>query len=339
MPGKKGMRKAIVSLEKMKLGGIDQWISLRGRDIGNPILVYLHGGPGTPVMPLFRYHQEPLEDYFIVVQWEQRGAGKSFSWKIPKASMTIDQFISDLHDLIKILCKRFDKKKVYLMGHSWGSVFGIMTVQRYPHLFHAYIGVGQASSTIETEKRMYQFVLKRAKEFGDGKAVRVLEKIGPPFEEMQPPYTTFYKGGFLAKMRVYGLVAKYGGIIYNVKGYSSLIRGFFKYLPLLKPEYSVFDLLQIMQGNIFSARAMTRELLTVNLFEQVPELEVPVYILMGRHDYNWSAEHAKRYFDMLKAPQKEFTWFEKSAHAPNGEEPEKFNKILIEKVLPETYIS
>jgi pimeloyl-ACP methyl ester carboxylesterase len=327
------MQNSLAILEKISLGSINQWISIRAKDTKKPILLYLHGGPGTPVMPLFRHFQAPLEDYFIVVQWEQRGAGKSFSWRIPKESMTIEQFISDLHELILSLCKRFNKEKIYLMGHSWGSVLGIMAVQRYPQLFHAYIGVGQASNTVETEKIMYQFVMDKSKELGDKKTVKTLKKIGPPFNKMQLPYTNFYKDGYFSKMRVYGLVAKYGGLIYNVSGYRSLVKCFLKYLPFLKPEYTLLDLIRIMQGNFFSTRTMMKELLTVNLSVQVPEVKVPVYFLMGRHDYNWSAELAKKYFDVLKAPKKEFIWFEKSAHAPNGEEATKFNKIIIEKIL------
>jgi pimeloyl-ACP methyl ester carboxylesterase len=331
------MPNGIVSLERIKLGGINQCISIRGKNIDDPILLYLHGGPGTPVMPLFRYFQAPLEEHFIVVQWEQRGAGKSFSWKIPKESMNIEQFILDLHELIEILRKRFNKDKIYLMGHSWGSVLGTYMVQRNPELFYAYIGVGQASDTIETEKIMYQFVLDRSVEIKNKKAIKKLEKIGPPFNGLQPPYKNFYKGGYQAKMGVYGFVLKFGGIIYNVRDYNTFLRLFLKYLPIFKPEYSLFDLIKIIQGNVFSTKLMMEELLTVNLFKQVPELKVPVYILMGRHDYNWSAELAKKYFDTLKAPKKEFIWFEKSAHAPNGEEPEKFNKVVIEKILPETY--
>jgi len=194
------------------LGGIEQWISIRG-NIDNPILIYLHGGPGTPVMPLFRHFQASLEDYFLIVQWEQRGAGKSFSRRIPKETMTIEQFISDLYELIELLKKRFSKTKIYLIGHSWGSVLGTFIVQRYPQLFYAYIGVGQASNTVETEKRMYEFVLERSKELNNKKAIRQLEKVGPPFKGLYPPYTTFYKGGYMAKMTVYGWVAKYGGII------------------------------------------------------------------------------------------------------------------------------
>jgi pimeloyl-ACP methyl ester carboxylesterase len=327
------MQNSLAILEKISLGSINQWISIRAKDTKKPILLYLHGGPGTPVMPLFRHFQAPLEDYFIVVQWEQRGAGMSFSWHIPKESMTIEQFISDLHELTLNLCKRFNKEKIYLMGHSWGSVFGIMAVQRYPQLFHAYIGVGQASDTVETEKIMYKFVMDKSKELGDKKAVKTLKKIGPPFEGMQPPYANFYKGGYLSKMRVYGFVAKYGGLIYNVKGYRSLVKYFLRYLPFLKPEYTLLDLIRIMQGNFFSTRTMMKELLTVNLSEQVPDVKVPVYFLMGRHDYNWSAELAKNYFDVLKVPKKEFIWFEKSAHAPNGEEATKFNKTIIEKIL------
>jgi len=330
------MQERFVTIEKIPLGDINQWISIRTKDIKNPILLYLHGGPGTPVMPLFRHFQAPLEEYFIVIQWEQRGAGKSFSWRIPKESMTITQFIADLHELILLLCKRFNKKKIYLMGHSWGSVLGILTVQRYPQLFHAYIGVGQASNTIETEKIMYHFALKKSKELGDKKAVKLLTKIGPPFKNMAPPYVNFYKAGYFTKMRVYGLVAKYGGLIYNINGYRSVVKYFFKYLPKLKPEYTFLDLIRILQGNFFSTKTMIKELLTINLLEQIPELKIPVYFLMGRHDYNWSAELAKKYFDVLKAPKKEFIWFEKSAHAPNGEEPIKFNKTVIEKILPET---
>lgn len=319
------------------MGDIYQWISIRGSSPTNPLLIYLHGGPGTPVMPLFRHFQAPLENHFIVVQWEQRGSGKSFSWKIPKETMIVEQFISDLHELIEILQKRFNTEKIYLMGHSWGSILGTFTVQKYPELFYAYIGVGQASHTIDTEKIMYQFALQKAKELNDRKAVKKLGKIGPPFDGLQYPYNNFYKGGYQAKMSVYGLVAKYGGIIYNARNYNAFLRLFLKYLPLLKPEYGLIDLLRIIQGNIFSTKLMMKELLSVNLFEQVPKLKVPVYILMGRHDYNWPAELAKKYFDALKTPKKEFIWFEKSAHAPNGEEPEKFNKILIEKILPETY--
>ena len=328
------MQDSLVTLEKISLGGINQWISIRTKDVQKPILLYLHGGPGTPVMPLFRHFQAPLEDHFTVVQWEQRGAGKSFSWRLPKESMTIEQFISDLHELIILLCKRFNKEKIYLMGHSWGSVLGIKTVQRYPQLFHAYIGVGQSSNIVETEKRMYQFALNKSDELGDKKAVKMLKKIGPPFMGMQQPYNDFYKGGYFSKMRVYGLVTKYGGLIYNFKGYSSY---FFRFLPLLKPEYTVLDLIRIMQGSFFSTKTMIKELLTVNLSEQVPEVKVPVYFLMGRHDYNCSAELAKKYFDVLKAPKKEFIWFEKSAHAPNGEESTKFNNIIIEKILPGTF--
>jgi pimeloyl-ACP methyl ester carboxylesterase len=330
------MPSSIASLEKIELGNIDQWISIRGKNTANPILIYLHGGPGTPVMPLFRYFQAPLENHFIVVQWEQRGAGKSFSWKIPKETMTIEQFISDLNELIEILRKRFNKEKIYLMGHSWGSVFGTYLVQRHPELFYAYIGVGQATNTIETENIMYQFALDKSRELGRKKAIKKLEKIGPPFKDLKPPYDNFYKGGYQAKMSVYGFVVKYGGIIYRAKDYNTFLQFFLKYLPIFRPEYSLFDLFRIIQGNIFSTKIMMKELLTVNLPKQVPELKIPVYFLIGRYDYNWSAELAKKYFDSLKAPKKEFIWFEKSAHAPNGEEPDKFNKILIEKILTET---
>jgi len=114
----------IDSLEKIKLGGIDQWIQIRGHDRGKPILLFLHGGPGFPNMPFAHMHAE-LERAFVVVQWDQRAAGKSYSRFIPDDSMRIEQFISDAHELVQLLLHRFEAPKCYLVAHSWGSLFAV----------------------------------------------------------------------------------------------------------------------------------------------------------------------------------------------------------------------
>lgn len=338
--------KNIMSLEKIKLGGIDQWIYIRGKNTDNPILLYLHGGPGMSWMHIFRHFQAPLEDYFLVVQWEQRGSGKSYSRKIPKETMTIEQFISDLHELIEMLRNRFNKEKIFLMGHSWGSILGTFMVQRYPELFYAYIGMGQVTNMMENEKMLFQFTLDQAVKRNNKKAIKELKKIGPPFEGLHPPYENVYKGGYNAKLIVFKWLinfvetkydSNYSKIDEIKKQYSNEIKKYLEFLYLSNPEYKPFDIFKNISGGKFSTKTMTKEILTVNLFKQVPELKVPVYIIIGRNDRITSAELAKKYFDALKAPKKEVIWFEKSYHAPNLEEPEKFNRLLIERILLESF--
>ncbi len=152
----------IDSLERVRLGGVDQWILIRGHDASDEVLLFVHGGPGVPNMPLCHLNAD-LEKRFVVVQWDQRGAGKSFSTSVPPKAMTIDQFVSDARALTQLLIERFDKDKIYLLGHSWGSVIGAKTAARYPELFNAYIGVSQVTNVMETQKLLYERTLETAK--------------------------------------------------------------------------------------------------------------------------------------------------------------------------------
>jgi len=150
-------------MEKIRLGGIDQWISIRGSNKRKPLLLFLHGGPGAPVTPLAHKFCPELANLFVVVNWEQRGAGKSFSRKIPVESMTVKQFVSDTAELSKMLLKRFDRKKLFLLGASWGSFLGVSTILKHPDLYYAYIGIGQVVYQTEGEKISYDFVMRKAK--------------------------------------------------------------------------------------------------------------------------------------------------------------------------------
>ncbi|MFW9939384.1 MAG: alpha/beta fold hydrolase, partial [Candidatus Thorarchaeota archaeon] len=170
---------SIASMEFVKLGEIDQWILIRSHNLDNPLLLLLHGGPGSADSPLAYKFQSELEEHFIVVNYDQRGAGKSYSKKIPKESMNVEQFVSDTYNLINLLKKRFNKEKIYLVGHSWGSMLGTLLVQRYPELFYAYIGVGQVVNIIDNEIFSFQFTFKEAKKRDNKRAIKQLEKIRP----------------------------------------------------------------------------------------------------------------------------------------------------------------
>lgn len=322
---------SIASLESIELNGVEQWILIRGEDVSKPVLLFLHGGPGSAEMPLYRFNPY-LERYFVVVMWDQRGSGKSYSKKIPEESMTIEQFIDDTHELTRILKKRFSTDKIYLVGHSWGSGLGMLTVDLYPEDYYAFVGIGQIVNLVENEQVSWQFCLDEARKRGDKKAIKQLEEVGPPVNGV-------YKGDFKGdKFVMRGLqterkwLTKYEGWWYGKTGYGMIIK-----VLLSTKEYTLGECIRYIKGSMFSLKAMWPDLNEINLEEDVPEVKIPVYFCVGQHDYNTPGEVSYPYYEKLKAPSKEFIWFENSAHSPCFEEPEKFNQVMVGKVLKETY--
>ena len=170
---------SIAVMEKVKLGGAEEWMTIRGKDSRNPVLLFLAGGPGGTQLVTARRALTRLEDRFVVVNWEQPGAGKSFD-AIDRSKLTPDRYITDAHELVLNLRQRFGKEKVYVLGESWGSALGIMVVQRYPELFQAFIGTGQMVAFLENDRICYDFALRLAQERGDTNQVEKLKQQGPP---------------------------------------------------------------------------------------------------------------------------------------------------------------
>ena len=307
-------------MRTVRLGGLDQTVVIRGEDRRNPVLLFLHGGPGYSEIPYMRAFQTPLESRFTVVQWDQRGTGKSYSPSIPRESMTIQQFVSDTCQLAEWLRDRFHQRKIVLVGHSWGSIIGTLAVQRRPDLFSAYVGIGQVVDVVEGEKISYQFTLDQARRLKNKEAARELAGIGTP-----PYYNNSLDNVFVQRKWLSAL----GGAVHSLKEDRRLDDIYFS-----APEYSDQDRARLKQGIRFSMSCLADQLLQVHLLEQAPKLEVPVFFLAGRYDYTTPFELTKRYFDRLSAPRKELIWFEHSSHSPHLEEPEKFAKVMIDRVLP-----
>ena len=300
----------------MRLGGVDQWVMIRGEDIANPLLVLVHGGPGFPEMRLFRSFNAALEKVFTVVYWEQRGTDKSFDPRISPSTMTVERFLADLDELVDRVRQRFGKDQVVIFGHSWGSALGLLYAARHPAKVAAYVGSGQVSDWPASERASYAFVVAEAERRNDRRALRKLRALGPP------PYTAEQ----IQVQRRW--LTKYVGFVRGmsfVKVCRVLLGG---------PEASVLDLPNIIRGAIFSLRAMWPEVSTLNLVEQVPELRVPVFFCLGRHDHVVDPDLAAAYFERLEAPRKELLWFEDSAHEPSVEEADKFNAVMTELVRP-----
>lgn len=301
----------------MRIGGIDQWMLLRGRDVGNPLLVYLHGGPGSSETGFVRAYNAELEDHYTVAYWDQRGAGRSFSTEIPSASMTIEQFLADLDELVDCLLTRFGKTKLVVVGHSWGSVIGALYAARHPAKVAAYVGVGQVADMTASEAASYAFVLSEAERRGNAKALAALRALGPPPHELKA----------LAQQRRW--LNAFGGATGPNLGLSAMT-----WKALRTPEASLWDFVRLFRGSLFSLRALWSDLMSLELEREAARFEVPVFFVLGRRDMQVVAEVSARYFEALEVPVKELVWFEQSGHFPAFEEPEKFHRLMLEKVRP-----
>lgn len=318
----------IDSLERTTLGGVEQWLSIRGWDTSKPVLLYLHGGPGYAQVAVARFFQRELERCFVVVQWDQRGAGKSYSRNVPRESMNVEQFISDTRELVEMLKNRFHAPKVYLVGHSWGSMLGMLLAARHPDLIHAFVGVGQFVEDSELEQISYRYVLDKATAAGDRRAIKKLAAIGPP------PYKSHRE---MRMQRAW--LEKYGGTFHrhvgDIQWLSSTVN--FWIMGLISPDASLMDAIRYFRGQTFSMENMWDEVSRLNLFELVPRVHVPVYFFLGRYDYNTPTEIVERYCEQLEAPRgKQIIWFEDSAHGIPNEEEDKFCSVLSDKVMSET---
>jgi pimeloyl-ACP methyl ester carboxylesterase len=288
----------------------------------------LHGGPGSPQMPMNLKYNRELEDHFIVVNWDQRGAGASYCNKMPEELLTIDRMIEDTREVSQYLINLFSKEKIFILGHSWGSYLGMRTIQRYPELYKTYIGIGQVANQRKSEEIGYQFVLSKAKETGNRKAVEQLEEIGYPIDGL---YTDTEK----AMMVERNWVMHFGGAAWQKNKFDML--NLFIFPIFTCREYTLTDKINYMKGMNISLKQLWYPLMNQQLVDVVKKVEVPVYILQGVHDYQTSYEQAKIYFDSLEAPRKTFISFSNSAHMlPYNLERDKFIDVMINTVLKES---
>lgn len=301
---------AIDSKETVILGGVPQSIRIRTTNPKLPVLLFLHGGPGVCDRHWVLKDKSELANAATMVCWDQRGSGLSYDKKADTSVMTVSRMVEDAADLVELLCARFAKEKLIVVGHSWGTLLGTLLAHRHPEHIAAYIGMGQFVEGDRNETMSYDFVLDVATQKSDKKALEALAKIGAPVKG-------HYKN--LDDLMVQrNLMTKYGGGTY--KGKESLMTSMV--IPLIKsPEYKLSDLKRYSDGAFSSLRALWEEVVDFNLLEEVPALTMPVYLTEGRHDQNTPPVIAQEWFEALDAPKKEWIWFEESAHSPIKEEP------------------
>ena len=308
---------SIAAVERWPINGIAQTVIIRSRDISNPILIWLHGGPGSGETPVLRRFNAPLEDKYTVVYWDQRYAGQSYDSSAPlPRNLKIADYVSDLGVLIDGLRARFHQQKVVLVGQSWGTVLGVLYAQRHPDKVSVYVGIGQVTNTQENERLSFGFALGEARRRNDTGAIAQLKALGPP-----------PRAGSVFTPR--DLLEKYGAFSRAGLGLGRLVR-----LSVTARETNWRDVAALFGSHNYSDAMLNGEFTHLVLDAGHPAFQVPVFILAGRYDHISEAGLAHRFFERLIAPRKEFVWYENSAHNVNFDEPARFNAFMLGEIRP-----
>jgi proline iminopeptidase len=310
-------------LQAVRIGGIRQWVSIRGFDRRNPVLLVLHGGPGYTAMPSSWYYSRGWEEYFTVVHWDQRGAGKTYAANDPALlaeTLTPERMLADTEELVRWLRREFGKQRIFVLGHSWGSYLGLSLAQRHPDWLHAYIGLGQLVDTRESERRGWQFAMRRAREAGNAEAIAELQAIAPYPGPGRLP---------LAHLMVQRKwLAHYGGAVRGRRGSEAELAAV-----ALSPDYTEADLRVLWRANEVSEQRLLAQVVELDL-SGVRELQCPLILFAGRDDHNVSSAVAAEWYRTVRAPSKRMVWFERSAHAILSEEPGKALVSLVRYARP-----
>lgn len=303
---------SIDTLIDVNLNGLRQKVLITSKDLKNPILLWLHGGPGTSEMFINHHCMDTLVNFFTIVHWDQRGTALSFNDTLKITDVSFDKIFDDAIKLTDTLINTYHQEKIFLLGHSFGSVLGIHLAEKYPQYYYAYVGMGQVVDDNKSRELTYQWFLKKLKEEND--TVELLK---------------ITRNHNISR----DLINKYKGIFYKDKTLTDVI----KESPYFYDGY--MDTYTKSMNFVRSAVSSNHSFIEKNILEGILQIQVPVYFFEGRNDRITASapELVIEYNRKLKAPKKEIIWFEESAHHPDIDEPQKFQEMLIHKVLNDNY--
>lgn len=296
------------------LGGIPQWIQIRGDDRRNPVLLFVHGGPGSPVSPLSSLLR-PWEKYFTVVMWDQRDAGKTFVRNGAVREMSLPRVTQDGIELAQFLCRHLGKQKIIVLGHSWGTMVGLGMVVRRPDLFSAYVGTGQVVSIAEKEPVIYARAMERLRAAHDEDGIRTLSASGAP------PYRSE------RQMRVERAMSERTDIPAERNILSNMLP-----VALFAPNWSLWDIYWSLQATDYAEDATFDADASYDARTFATDLRLPFFVINGALDHVTPTDLAKLYFDKVHAPEKQFVVLNGAGHSAVLTEPDVFLRELVTRV-------
>lgn len=302
----------IDELEPVEVNGTRQWVFSRSYDISKPVALFVHGGPGSPLMPFSRAFDEIFLNDFVVVHWDQRGSGKSYDPSTPKEALTLQQIVADGDVIVNHLKHKFNRQQIIIVGHSWGTIVASHMVKANPQNFYAYVSVGTVANVLEADHLKYNFLKTKITPQNDAISFSGLMSLG------QPPYFTFEQ-----TMMLFGLLWKYGGSFHKLT-YEDIMAANQK-----STEYNIEDIKNQSVAMKVINEQLSGFLNSYDAAEAMPSIHVPVFFVHGQHDMATPFDLSKKYIDKVVATAgKTFVLFRDSAHFPMYEEPSKFLEVL-----------
>ena len=318
----------IAEVTTVRLGGADQTVMIRAADPDKPVLLYLSGGPGQSDLAYARVLLEPLTADFVVAVWDQRGSGRSYPALDPTSSLTLGQAVADTVELSAYLRDRFGEQKIYLLGESWGSTLGVLAAKDRPDLFHAYIGSGQMVSQRQTDRIIWRDLLAYADRTESGDIYDQILTLGEPPYRDTPWANSIVMGYYPLIESPYTPPAAY-----LERGNASGVGPY----GVLASEYAFIDKVNVIRGLVDMFSLMYPQLQGIDFRTDVPVLDVPVYVLDGRHELAARRDLALEWFEGLEAPHKELITYEDAGHSVVFEESDAFHRLMTESIVPATY--
>jgi len=282
------------------IGGVEQWITIRGEDRRNPVLLFLHGGPGDATNPWGYAAFRSWLKAFTVVQWDQRGTGRTLGKSGPSvaATITIDRLTQDGIELAEMLRRTLQKDKIILVGHSWGSILGVLMAKARPDLFHAFVGTGQVADPQRNYAVAYDALLEKASRLGEARAIRELREVGPP------PY---------ADGRGYAVQRRWSNLFEGADFFIASMVG----LALSAPDYQPHDIADWFDGQVVSAERLVPQTSATSALTAKAlggDFAVPVFVFQGAEDFTTPTSLARTFIQSIRAPRKAFVTIPESGH-------------------------
>jgi pimeloyl-ACP methyl ester carboxylesterase len=311
--------KGIDEAKFVKIGGIEQWITIRGWDRDNPVLLFVHGGPGDVTNPWTFALFAPWEKLFTVVQWDERGAGRTLRKSGPSIAptITVDRMVQDGIELSEYLRKHLGKDKIIIVAHSFGTILGLGMVRARPELYYAYVGTGQVADEVKNYSVAYDALLQKAKISGNQQAIDELSRVGPP------PYAS--GAGYRVQWKWANAFEGADQFLWGTIG-----------LALVSPGYSVQDINDTGDGEMLSAERLVPQTKSSGPKELGLEFSIPVFFIQGAEDFTTPTALARNYLDSITAPKKAFVKIDGGGHFAVFMHADQFLREMVRLVGPLT---
>lgn len=306
----------VAELVSVEIGGTSQTLLIRGADRNAPLILFLHGGPGTSAIPLNNGVMQLIEREFVLVNWDQRASGTSYYRGSDFSDVTLDTYNDDIREVVEYLRRRFSVDRIVLVGHSWGSAIGLRFAAQHPELLHAFVGMGQLINIARNGEVSFSWVLGEARRDGNLLAISELEAIGGLGEGTTQSQAATYRKW----------LDHYGGSTRS----GSTIASYLRRAIFHTPEFTLRDIINVIRSSLEQIVSLDEELAALALDEEISRVNVPVYFFLGRFDYQTPSIIAEEFLEQLDAPEKRIVWFEESAHAPFVEERDWYQRVIVD---------